>query len=229
MFFCCYSCEIIYLCLRFLSWLCPCVQFPVSFCPTVVTFSNCACRFCLKRYFLKVSYRIGVFVLWWKRRGDLFLKGSVKLSEMMNTRGFSPSSFFSEEVCLPDEVLIAHTLSITHLREIQSYRSILLHLHNSSLASSNWTSLLVLVAMSNQTLLFASFLYRDRLVWRRWTLWMVMLVSLHDILRLLTFSAIHHGTTWHERVMNISVSCKTDGPLFMCFIVLTWEYRKGRL
>lgn len=29
---------------------------------------------------------------------------------MMNSRGFSPSSFFSEEVCLSDEVLIAHII-----------------------------------------------------------------------------------------------------------------------
>lgn len=43
-------------------------------------------------------------------KGWFILKGSSKLSEMMNSRGFSPSSFFSEEVCLSDEVLIAHAL-----------------------------------------------------------------------------------------------------------------------
>lgn len=35
------------------------------------------------------------------------LKRLTKISEMMNPRGYTPSSFFSEEVCLSDEVFIA--------------------------------------------------------------------------------------------------------------------------
>ncbi|KAL0357686.1 UNVERIFIED_CONTAM: protein MEI2-like 4 [Sesamum calycinum] len=61
-------------------------------------------RFSLRRELL---YRTDEFVLWWKPRTRIVLRRSAKIRDMMNPRGFSPSSFFSEELCLSDERQVA--------------------------------------------------------------------------------------------------------------------------
>lgn len=70
-------------------------------------------------YILLTSTRTD-FLWLLEAKGWFILKGLTKPSEMMNSRGFSPSSFFSEEVCLSDEVC----LHIQYLiRELQNYGS----------------------------------------------------------------------------------------------------------